>query len=168
MPDRIISLWLSAAASAGGSFNVGISISEIFIFSIYYGIIQNQEKKLGSVLAFCVSRKARNAKRKDRPHYFLDNILQLIIIIKEKIKEHQMKNKINIYAFLLLIIIFALPSLAHAYVDPGIIGAFFQVIFVVIFGSVLAFVTKPWRFIKSLFIKNKPKKTEKKEKKETK
>jgi len=50
-----------------------------------------------------------------------------------------------------------MPSLAHAYVDPGIVGAFFQVVFVVIFGSLLAFIVKPFEYIKSLFRKNKSK-----------
>ncbi len=53
-----------------------------------------------------------------------------------------------------LILIFA-PTLAFAYIDPGIIGALFQGMYVVIFGFVTAWVLKPWQYIKSWLQGNK-------------
>lgn len=40
-----------------------------------------------------------------------------------------------------------------AYVDPGIIGALYQMIYVAIFGVVAAVIFKPWGFIKAQFMR---------------
>ena len=47
-------------------------------------------------------------------------------------------------------ILFAAPIPAFAYVDPGIIGAITQTMYIFIFGFVSAWVMKPWRYLKSL------------------
>ncbi len=39
------------------------------------------------------------------------------------------------------------PSRAHAYVDPGILGQLYHLIYVGIFGGLAAIVTKPHRYI---------------------
>jgi hypothetical protein len=38
-----------------------------------------------------------------------------------------------------------------AYVDPGIVGALYQMVYVAIFGVVAAVIFKPWGFIKAQF-----------------
>lgn len=38
-----------------------------------------------------------------------------------------------------------------AYVDPGIVGTFYQMIYVAIFGVIAAVVFKPWGFIRAQF-----------------
>jgi hypothetical protein len=40
-----------------------------------------------------------------------------------------------------------------AYVDPGIVGALYQMVYVAIFGVVAAVIFKPWGFIKAQFIR---------------
>ena len=46
-----------------------------------------------------------------------------------------------------LIIIFLLPTIAYGYVDPGVLGILFQVIFAFTFGSVLICLIKPYKYI---------------------
>lgn len=53
----------------------------------------------------------------------------------------------------LLIVFF--PSTAYAYVDPGFLGALYQLIYVFIFGALATWVMKPVRFFKSTFAKVK-------------
>jgi len=38
---------------------------------------------------------------------------------------------------------------AEAYVDPGVGSALFQALYALIFGSVFAWILKPWQWIKS-------------------
>lgn len=53
------------------------------------------------------------------------------------------------------------PALAFAYIDPGILGALFQSMYVAIFGFLAAWVFKPWQYIKSwLRIKKHPEKSD--------
>jgi hypothetical protein len=40
-----------------------------------------------------------------------------------------------------------------AYVDPGIIGTLYQMVYVAIFGVVAAVIFKPWGFIKAQFMR---------------
>lgn len=47
------------------------------------------------------------------------------------------------------------PSLSYAYIDPGIVGLFFQTVVAFIFGVLLFWFTKPIRYIKSLYLKMK-------------
>lgn len=64
----------------------------------------------------------------------------------------------------LTLILFSAPIPAFAYVDPGIIGAITQTMYIFVFGFVSAWVMKPWRYIKSLlqrFTNLKMKQTEK-------
>ncbi|MCP4216133.1 MAG: hypothetical protein GY765_15900 [bacterium] len=57
----------------------------------------------------------------------------------------------GIYSAALLTI--TLPQALHAYVDPGIIGMLFQAGFAILFGFLLAVVTKPFRLIRNLWRK---------------
>lgn len=43
----------------------------------------------------------------------------------------------------LLIVLCAGP--AHAYVDPGVVGSFYQVVYVVVLGAVLGFIVTPFK-----------------------
>ena len=47
------------------------------------------------------------------------------------------------------------PSKAHAYVDPGIVGMMFQAVFTFLFGTVFFWITKPFKYIASVFNKLK-------------
>jgi hypothetical protein len=40
-----------------------------------------------------------------------------------------------------------------AYVDPGIIGTLYQMVYVAIFGVVAAVIFKPWGFLKAQFLR---------------
>ena len=51
------------------------------------------------------------------------------------------------FVFLLII---ALPSPVLAYVDPGILAVLYQAIYVFIFGSLVAWVLRPWNYVKGL------------------
>ena len=52
-----------------------------------------------------------------------------------------------------ILLIYIPPSLAFAYVDPGIIGALWQWLYVLVIGAVGAWVMRPWTYIKSFFVK---------------
>ena len=47
-----------------------------------------------------------------------------------------------------------LPSPAFAYVDPGILAALYQVVYVFIFGVLASWIFKPWRYLKSLLFRD--------------
>ena len=54
----------------------------------------------------------------------------------------------------ILILILALmlfPSLAPAYIDPGILSAAYQVAYLAFFGLISALILRPWRFLKSWY-----------------
>ena len=44
-------------------------------------------------------------------------------------------------------------STLFAYVDPGIIGTLYQVVYVAIFGVVAAVIFKPWGYLKAKFMR---------------
>ncbi len=43
------------------------------------------------------------------------------------------------------------PSVAQAYIDPGIVSMAAQALFAVLFGGIAAWITKPWAFVKGIF-----------------
>ncbi len=47
------------------------------------------------------------------------------------------------------------PDSAYGYVDPGIIASMFQTIYVVVFGVLLVWVTRPYKCLLSVFRKIK-------------
>jgi len=51
----------------------------------------------------------------------------------------------------LMFLFLVTPTPAHAYVDPGFLGALYQLAYVFIFGTLAVWVMKPVQFIKSLF-----------------
>jgi len=51
----------------------------------------------------------------------------------------------------LLAFLFIPPRPAQAYVDPGILGALSQVVYVFIFGALATWLLRPFRFVKRLF-----------------
>jgi len=65
--------------------------------------------------------------------------------------------------FITIVILTAIyPSAAHAYVDPGITGMFFQAVFAFVFGILFVWFMKPYKYfltvarrIKSVFLKKK-------------
>jgi len=52
------------------------------------------------------------------------------------------------WAFLLLILY---PTPAWAYVDPGIMASLYQLVYVLIFGVLLGWIIKPYRYFRSFF-----------------
>ena len=42
-----------------------------------------------------------------------------------------------------------LPSVAHAYVDPGLLGTFYQAIYALVFGVIVSWVIRPWHLVKA-------------------
>jgi hypothetical protein len=58
---------------------------------------------------------------------------------------------------LVLLLVF-MPKMAYAYVDPGFLAVFSQLLYVLFFGAIATFILKPWRYIKSLFVKAPPEK----------
>jgi NhaP-type Na+/H+ and K+/H+ antiporter len=50
-------------------------------------------------------------------------------------------------ALFIALALLAEPQACWAYVDPGIIASLYQIVFVVIFGTVFAWVSRPMRFI---------------------
>jgi len=55
-------------------------------------------------------------------------------------------NRVIMSVFLML-----MPLSAYAYIDPGVMGAVFQSLYVLIFGFIMAWVIRPWEYIKSFF-----------------
>lgn len=57
--------------------------------------------------------------------------------------------------FLLTFSLLALfPTIAHAYVDPGLVSMVLQGVFAAIAGFVAVYVIGPWQWLKSLFKKS--------------
>lgn len=51
-----------------------------------------------------------------------------------------------------LVVLFVVtPTLAWAYVDPGILGVLYQLVYVFFFGTLVAWLLRPWRYLKVLF-----------------
>jgi len=48
-----------------------------------------------------------------------------------------------------------IPSISNAYVDPGFLSGIYQMLYVFIFGVVGVLIFKPFKYLKSLFKKNK-------------
>lgn len=59
-------------------------------------------------------------------------------------------TKLIILSFSLFLII---PKISYGYVDPGLIGAFWQILCTFIFGFVIVWLTRPLAFIKRIFKK---------------
>jgi len=67
------------------------------------------------------------------------------------------------WALLLAISFWTYPERAHAYVDPGLLGSLYQILYVFIFGVLAGWVLRPFKFIsmkvkalKSRFSAKKP------------
>lgn len=59
-----------------------------------------------------------------------------------------MFNKQIINALIIVApLVLAYPATAHAYVDPGVVGTFFQIIFILFFGTFFFWLTKPFKYI---------------------
>ncbi len=52
---------------------------------------------------------------------------------------------------LALVIIALCVRPAHAYVDPGIVGSLYQVVYVLVLGAVVSFVVNPFQRLKAFF-----------------
>ena len=46
-------------------------------------------------------------------------------------------------------------TLTLAYIDPGVASMAIQAIFVLVFGSLMAWIVSPWNFVKSLLARKK-------------
>ncbi|KPK38996.1 MAG: hypothetical protein AMJ78_09140 [Omnitrophica WOR_2 bacterium SM23_29] len=57
----------------------------------------------------------------------------------------------------ILILLFLCSGDVYAYVDPGFAGSLYQLFYILIFGVIVVWVLKPFRFIKGLFKKDKTK-----------
>ena len=55
------------------------------------------------------------------------------------------------FGALLLAFLFIPPRPAQAYVDPGILGALSQVVYVFLFGALATWLLRPFRFVKRLW-----------------
>ena len=67
----------------------------------------------------------------------------------------------RILAFALVLA--AWPGAALAYVDPGILGALYQLAYAFLFGLVTIWIIRPWRYLKSLFNRQRTNEAEKSE-----
>lgn len=56
-----------------------------------------------------------------------------------------------------IFIIATCPSAAYAYVDPGLLGALWQILYVFAFGFISLCFVKPLSYLKNLFRKDKEK-----------
>lgn len=52
--------------------------------------------------------------------------------------------------------VLGLTGPAAAYVDPGILPLVYQAAYALVIGAVVAFVIRPWNWIRSLFSRNLP------------
>lgn len=59
------------------------------------------------------------------------------------------KNSKKFLAFILAVVLF--PETSHAYVDPGFLGALYQVVYMFIFGVLAVWVLKPFKIIGTFF-----------------
>ncbi len=65
-----------------------------------------------------------------------------------------MKKGVTI-GFLTGMFLLSYPKCLYAYVDPGIIGTAFQLVYFLVFGVLLAWLVKPFTYLKRLFQKGK-------------
>lgn len=70
-------------------------------------------------------------------------------------------NKIVTVICLMLLFV---PTISYAYIDPGMVGMLFQTVLAFIFGVLLFWFTKPFRYFKNLYLKMKEKSSSKKDK----
>jgi hypothetical protein len=49
----------------------------------------------------------------------------------------------------IVLCLLVLPSLAYAYVDPGVLSALYQLMYIAIFGLITAVIFRPWAFLKT-------------------
>jgi len=59
-------------------------------------------------------------------------------------------------AILSCLFVVGLTGPAAAYVDPGILPLVYQAAYALVIGAVVAFVIRPWNWIRSLFSRNVP------------
>ena len=67
------------------------------------------------------------------------------------------------WGLLVAIVFWTFPERAHAYIDPGLLGSLYQIIYIFIFGVLASWVLRPFKFIsmkfkelKSRFSRKKP------------
>ena len=60
--------------------------------------------------------------------------------------KYSAKNKVT-WIFLAAAAIWTVPERAHAYVDPGLLGSLYQMIYILIFGVLAGWVLRPFKFI---------------------
>jgi len=67
------------------------------------------------------------------------------------------------WGLLVAIALWSFPERTHAYVDPGLLGSLYQIIYILIFGVLAGWVFRPFKFIsmkfkelKSWFSRKKP------------
>ncbi len=51
------------------------------------------------------------------------------------------------WSLLLAIAFWTFPARAHAYIDPGLLGSLYQIIYVLIFGVLAGWVLRPFKYI---------------------
>lgn len=57
----------------------------------------------------------------------------------------------EIWGLLMGIVFWTFPEKAHAYVDPGLLGSLYQIIYIFIFGVLAGWVLRPFKFISMKF-----------------
>jgi len=53
--------------------------------------------------------------------------------------------------FFLALLFWAVPERAHAYVDPGLLGSLYQIIYVFVFGILAGWVLRPFKYISAKY-----------------
>lgn len=66
-----------------------------------------------------------------------------------------MNNKHVRHTLGLSAILLAIPSAAHAYVDPGFLSSAYQFVYLILFGVVAGAIFKPWNYLKAKFFSKK-------------
>ena len=64
-----------------------------------------------------------------------------------------MSSKIKHKFVFLTIFYWSYNQTAFGYVDPGIVGSLYQMLYVLVFGVIAAWVLKPWKWLKHMFQK---------------
>jgi len=57
----------------------------------------------------------------------------------------------SVYCCVTLAAFMAYVPQAHAYIDPGIAYGLIQAVFAILFGGAVAWVLRPWNYLRSLF-----------------
>ena len=64
--------------------------------------------------------------------------------------------KMNVQAICVTVLMIVLvPEPAHAYVDPGFLGALYQMVYMFVFGVLAVWVMKPFKLMAAFFRKMK-------------